>query len=83
MKKIILLICLALTACTPSASEKRMPVMPKGLEDCSVYTINDGELGVYTVFRCPDSTTTTSYKEGKTTKTVVVIDGKEYQEVTK
>ena len=51
----------------------------KGLEDCKDFRLNHNDgTGSITVIRCPNSSTTTEYLEGKYTETTVVIDGVEY-----
>lgn len=80
MKRLILIvIAIALCGCEPHAEQKTFSAMPPELNDCKVYSIYDGAQ-FYTVFRCPNSTTTTSQMQGKTRTSVVVIDGKEYVE---
>ena len=52
--------------------------LPKDLADCKVYRINGPDAPNVLVVRCPNSSTTTRYQEGKATRTTVVIDGVEY-----
>lgn len=42
--------------------------LPKGLEDCRLYTLESGFGNRLKVMRCPNSDTALSYKSGKTTK---------------
>ena len=63
-----------LSACTPSASEKVFEVMPEGLADCRVYKISNSSGVELMAMRCPNSGTSTTYRESKTTKTTVVVD---------
>lgn len=73
-----LLAALLLAGCSDSAREMSFPAAPEELSDCKFYYLtNSGGAGV-TVVRCPNSATTTTRKEGKTTKTAVTIDGVEY-----
>lgn len=82
MKRIIILVLLVfcILGCTPSAEEKKYPVMPQDLSDCKTYHISDGAGDHITVMRCPCSSTTTQFKSGKTMKNVVVIDEQGCQE---
>jgi hypothetical protein len=49
----------------------------RGLEDCTYYVVDPGGThNIVTVIRCPNSTTSTSYVQGKVP--VLVIDGVEY-----
>lgn len=50
----------------------------KDLKDCKANYVGNGWTSI-TVVRCPLSTTTTSYTEGKQTKTNIVIDGVTYE----
>lgn len=52
----------------------------RGLEDCTYYVVDPGGTSpVMRVIRCPNSTTSTRYNQGKTAVNTVVIDGVEYQ----
>lgn len=68
-----------LSACTPSANEVSYPVLPDELKDCKFFRVDNGGFPIRVV-RCPNSTTSATFQSGKTTKTTVVIDGKEYVE---
>ena len=58
MNKLILLcVLLAITGCTPSASQLDFPVLPDGLKDCKFFYLRDGSGTNITVARCPNSTT--------------------------
>lgn len=75
--KYLCLIVVFLAACTPTAKEVLPPVLPEGLKDCKFYELFDG--GSYMkVVRCPSSSTSTTYRQGKTNKNTVLIDGVEY-----
>lgn len=79
MKKVLLVISiLFIAACSPSAEVLNFPVLPAELKDCKFYRVSDGNLYSLRIVRCPNSTTATTYSEGKTTSTTVVIDGIEY-----
>ena len=67
-----------LYACTPSANEVKFGVMPEGLKDCKTFEVWPGDGNKITVFRCPNSTTSINYMQGKVHKTVITIDGIEY-----
>lgn len=79
MKKIFVMIsaALSLTACSDNVTPQRLPnSMPPELKDCHAYYINSGLSGFSGyVFRCPDSSTTAVYHEGKTTRSTTTIDG--------
>jgi hypothetical protein len=58
MNKIIMLcVLLAITGCTPSASQLDFPVLPDGLKDCTFFYLRDGGGTNITVARCPNSAT--------------------------
>ena len=80
MKKTIIIaaLALALAGCTNSYTEKSFPVVPKELADCKFFELKNDAGGIITVARCPNSTTATTYKSGKSTRTSIVIDGAEY-----
>nr|WP_200563205.1 hypothetical protein [Paraburkholderia aspalathi] len=59
--------------CGPSVSTPSYPLPPE-LSDCKLYKLSDG-LDSITVARCPNSTTSTTYREGKSDHTAVVVDG--------
>lgn len=51
----------------------------KGLEDCTYYMVDPGgTASIMQVIRCPNSTTSSSYRVGKTRMSTVIIDGVEY-----
>jgi len=69
----------AMSGCAPSANAIHFPVMPAELADCKTYMLNAGDgSNLITVMRCPNSSTTTSYRSGKSTNSAVVIDGTTY-----
>lgn len=66
MKKLfIVLAVLALSACDASTKEKTNDfIMPKGMEDCQVYRMSDGNTTMNVVV-CKGATTSTNYRVGK------------------
>lgn len=46
----------------------------KALSGCSVYSVSNGNGSNIIIVRCPNSTTSTTYKSGKTTQTTVVAE---------
>jgi hypothetical protein len=71
MKILIVLLALVLSGCGPSAEEVTYPVLPKELEDCKFYILQQGGLGGYTsIVRCPHSDTSASYlvKSGRSSR---------------
>lgn len=54
-------------------------VLPEELKDCKVYSLTHNQMNWITVMRCPNSVTSTTYVEGKTTKSSIVVDGVEYE----
>ena len=81
---IVVSISIVLAGCSPAANQLTFPIVPPELADCKFYHLRSGDLGAgITVARCPNSTTTTQYKSGKTTKNVIVVDGVEYEAVEK
>jgi hypothetical protein len=58
MNKLILLcVLLAITGCTPNASQLDFPVLPDELKDCKFFYLRDGGGTNITVARCPNSAT--------------------------
>lgn len=80
MKKLLIIasIALAIIGCTPSAKDiSEQYTLPEELSDCTI-TYLQGKYTYLNVVRCPNSTTSTTYRVGKTTQTTVVIDGETY-----
>ena len=51
----------------------------RGLEDCTYYKVDPGgTTPIINVIRCPNSTTSSAYTQGKARINTVVIDGVEY-----
>ena len=75
MRKLVCgLLMLVMTGCsTPSSKEFKPTVVPDELKDCQFFWIQE-KISGYRVIRCPNSATTTSYTEGKTRKTISVIE---------
>lgn len=71
-----------LAGCSPNYNSLSMPVLPDELKDCKFYIVTDG-IRELRVVRCPNSTTSTTYSSGKTSRTDVVIDGVTYRPVEK
>jgi len=59
--------------CQPSVTTADFP-LPAELQDCKLFELSDG-INSITVVRCPNSTTSTTYREGKSDHTSVVVDG--------
>jgi hypothetical protein len=78
MKYIVMILAVVLAGCTPSAQEQTFPVVPEGLKDCKFYKLTDESANTIRVVRCPGSSTSMSYKTGKTRSNSIVIDGVEY-----
>ena len=82
--KYILLFCLFVTAasCSPEPSQETTVKyqLPEGLKDCKIHSVrsNGSLLGIPThimyVVRCPNSATSTSYQQGKSSQNVTVVD---------
>lgn len=75
MKIIFLLALLVLiTGCENAAKELKFPVLPPDLQDCKIYYLTNEKGFNITIARCPNSTTTTNYKQGKSSHSTVVVD---------
>ena len=70
MKKIICIlpIVFLLSACEPGYQETKASVLPQELKDCKFYWVTPDNGGGMTVVRCPLSSTSVSYRSGKTQK---------------
>ena len=71
-----------LAGCSPNYNSLSMPVLPDELKDCKFYYVSNGGVSMRIV-RCPNSTTSTTYQDGKIKRTDVVIDGVTYRAVEK
>ena len=63
-----------LSGCENSYREADFPARPPELQDCKIYYLENETGNEITVVRCPNSDTSTTYKQGKVTDTTVVID---------
>ena len=79
----MLVLATLLTGCTPSATEANYPVRPPELQDCKIYRLTNADGGSITVARCPNSTTTANYKNGKTSAATITVDGVAYVRAAK
>jgi hypothetical protein len=59
--------------CQPSVTVPDYP-LPTELSDCKLFKLSNG-IDDITVARCPNSTTSTTFREGKHDETAVVVDG--------
>ena len=84
MKKLILLLCVALSACDKKTTEiGDRYVLPKELSDCKVFRLSDDGVGEITAMRCPNSSTSVVSSDGKTKRKTIVVDGVTYEEKAK
>lgn len=77
----IILSVIMLAGCEPSYKEKtqNFTILPDELKDCKFYDVRSNTGSNLKIVRCPNSTVSTTYNNGKTTLTTVVIDGKKYE----
>jgi len=74
MNKLILLcVLLAITGCTPSASQLNFSVLPDELKDCTFFYLRDGSGNHITVARCHNSATSV-VSGGKHKRHSIVIE---------
>lgn len=81
MKKILVVLSvLLLNGCSDQIIEDAnfKNTVPAGLADCKLFKNADPMSSTIKIVRCPNSTTNTTYRVGKTTNSTVVIDGVEY-----
>lgn len=85
MKKLLIIVVLLVIAgccsgCSPGYQDvaAKYPLKPKELMDCQFFKLVNDNGSPITVVRCPNSTTSVTEQQGKTTTTTVVIDGVEY-----
>lgn len=73
MKKVLLALAVVVLAGCNSAEQVYPKVKPHGLKDCEFYSmyISGSHMSVV---RCPNSSTTTTHRSGKTERSVAVID---------
>ena len=72
-KFILLCVLLAITGCTPSASQLDFSVLPDGLKDCKFFYLRDGSGTNITVARCPNSATSV-VSGGKSKRTSIAVE---------
>lgn len=85
----IVLFCLAisftLTGCdgtSGSALSIHPRVLPEELADCRFYQVDPGGMHPYLyITRCPNSTTSTTYRQGKVTRHTLVVETPEEEPV--
>jgi len=75
---IVLMSALFISGCENKYEEIDYPVRPPELNDCAIYRLSNSEGGSIVVVRCPNSTTSTTYPQGKTQGSSIVVDGVEY-----
>jgi hypothetical protein len=66
-------LALLAAGCEPSVSPANYPLPPE-LADCKPFDLSNG-IDSITVVRCPNSTTSTTFRQGKHDETSVVVDG--------
>ena len=69
---------LILVGCSDSATPVYFPSAPPELADCKFYDLSNKSGNHVRVVRCPNSVTTATYRQGKSTVSIVTIDGVEY-----
>lgn len=67
----IIFLLLALTACEEYAKETHFPLPPE-LADCKVFDLVNSRGRLFTVMRCPHSTTSAAYRAGKLMRYIAV-----------
>ena len=68
-----------LLGCTPKTKNIESNYdIPEELSDCVFLNMRDTKASEIKVVRCPNSTTSVNYASGKTTQSVIVVDGVEY-----
>lgn len=79
MKKLVIAVCVLLSACEPSAKKVNYPVLPDELKDCKIFEIvGTPSQEQLVVVRCPNAQVSTfwqtgNYKTGITNHTVVTL----------
>lgn len=68
------LLVIGLSACSNSAKEVDFPAMPKELADCKIYYLTNDDGDRIYITRCPDSSTSTQFKQGKQTLNSAVVE---------
>ena len=76
----LVFLLVTVSACSPSYEEKSYPLLPDDLSDCKFYKISNGPFSTIKIVRCPNSITSTTWKQARDTSSdVVVIDGIQYR----
>lgn len=57
-----------------SSNKVEYPVLHEDLKGCKFYTISRNGLGKVLVVRCPNSSTTASYMDGKVSRNITVVE---------
>lgn len=80
MKKFLILAATVLmVGCEPSNETRTDEFkLPDYLSDCTITKLVDKNTAIFTVVRCPNSSTSTTYMNGRSSQTSVVIDGQKY-----
>lgn len=74
-KLLIAVLCtFALVGCSRTQNTTSRYELPDELSDCSVYYVKENVVNGMTVVRCPNSTTTTVYKQGEETRSVTTVE---------
>ncbi len=85
MKLLLALVFLLLTGCniTPRDTEPEPLIeytLPAELGDCKIYSVKAPHFSDLIITRCPNATTATKYRVGKSgNKTTIVVDGITYE----
>jgi intein/homing endonuclease len=77
MKKIILILItlVSFMACSKKTQEYTDSfLLPEELKDCKIFWMRGENVGSMKIVRCPNSSTTTSYEDGKTQKDITVAE---------
>lgn len=77
MKKLMFIaVLLTLAGCgDPSAKDSTDKwMLPDGLKDCKIYSLSNGKGSYMQVVRCPNSATTSSYTQGKTSTNITLVE---------
>lgn len=77
-KTLFVLAVIFLTGCDRTTEERTEAfILPPDLEDCKIFKLSDGSTTI-TTMRCPNSATSTNYKDGKVHKISIAVDGDAY-----
>ena len=77
MSKALLILCAVMLAgcLEPQYKQVKASVLPDELKDCSFFDVRADDGSNITIVRCPNSTTSANYRQGKAKRTTVVKDG--------